>query len=572
MTVRAFFEELDRFGSRSAFVTAEGEAISYAGLAKAVAAFAGDLGSARQLIFLEIDNTIEALTAYLGCLAGGHAVYPHAPGNAAKVDPLIARYAPNLVVTFPDRTAEIRRHDDRPAVLHPDLSLLLSTSGSTGSPKFVKLSRRNIQSNAEAIATYLQLDPDERAITTLKPNYSYGLSVLHSHLECGGSLLLTDRSVIDPAFWTLFEEGGATSFAGVPYTFEVLEQSGFALGGLSRLRYVTQAGGRLDAARVASLSRQSKAEGWRFYVMYGQTEAAPRIAYLPPELAESHPGAIGVPVPGGRILLLDEAGEEIDADGVSGELAYAGPNVMMGYAEGREALAADETPSMLRTGDVAVRDHSGVFSIVGRLGRFVKPFGLRVNLDDVEREANAAAPGSAVTGNDSQIIVAVPPSARGQTLALARDLAMTYGLPPYMFGVHVFDPLPRLANGKIDYRRILEESATPPSASGEVARSWLGRTARIATSPLFFRTMFDEALDILGLRRQSWQSVQEIFVTFLGRGATDTAQSFTQLTGDSLSYVQVSLALEDYLGMLPTGWEHLSQDDLEALREQPATF
>lgn len=567
-----FFDDLARHGPRCAFATADGVSISYSDLSRNVQSFAAALGPERQLVFLEIDNTIAALTAYLGCLAGGHPVHPVAPGQDAKLEALVARYRPNRLVSFPHGACKVTRFDETPHALHPDLRLLLSTSGSTGSPKFVKLSGRNIQSNAESICAYLRLDATERAITTLKPSYSYGLSVLHAHLQCGGSLLLTDLSVSQPDFWTLFEQAGATSFAGVPYTFEVIEQTGFALSSLSRLRYATQAGGRLDPARVSRLARQSQAQGWRFYVMYGQTEAAPRIAYLDPQLAADHPQSIGTAIPGGRIALLDADGHDIDQAGVPGELAYAGPNVMMGYAESSQALASDETPAILRTGDLAVRDANGLFSIVGRLGRFVKPFGLRINLDDVERAAGALVPGAVATGNDDRIIVAIPAGASAKATAMARTLAATFGLPAYVVHVIVRDPLPRLESGKVDYRRLLDENVTgdaPAAAAGSAGpKSFL----RIVTSRAFYRTALDEALDILGLRQQSWGSVQQIYETFLGQAAADTARTFSQLTGDSLSYVQISLALEEYLGALPPGWEHLSQDDLEALREQPATF
>ena len=128
--------------------------------------------------------------------------------------------------------------------------MLASTSGSTGSPKLVRLSRENLLSNAVAIGDYLELGTADRAITTLPLHYCYGLSVVNSHLVAGASLRLTERSVVDDAFWLDFAEAGATSFAGVPYTFDMLDAAGFAERELPTLRYITQAGGRLDPERA----------------------------------------------------------------------------------------------------------------------------------------------------------------------------------------------------------------------------------------------------------------------------------------------------------------------------------
>ena len=220
--------------------------------------------------------------------------------------------------------------------LHPDLALLLSTSGSTGSPKLVRLSHDNLRCNAASIADYLGLTPDDRAITSLPMHYCYGLSVVHSHLLVGAGLVLTDLSVVDECFWRLAEDAGATSFAGVPYTFEQLERSGFTERALPSLRYVTQAGGRMAPERVGRWRDHGRRSGWDLVVMYGQTEATARMAWLPPDRADAHPEAVGIPIPGGSFRL--EPVDEVDEPGV-GELVYAGPNVMQGYAVSAADLA-----------------------------------------------------------------------------------------------------------------------------------------------------------------------------------------------------------------------------------------
>lgn len=564
----SFYGSLQRYADRTALIASGGRSVSYAMLDRGARSFGRMIGEDRRLVFLEVENSIAALTAYVGCLIAGHVVYPFARGSGSKTDRLVELYQPNAVVTFDGDEAVVTRPSDRPVALHDDLRLLLSTSGSTGSPKFVKLSARNIQSNAGAIAEYLELDESERAITSLKPSYSYGLSVVHSHLECGGSLLLTDDSVTDAGFWSAFRDHEATSFAGVPYTFELIMKSGLDLGGLPLLRYVTQAGGRLPPEHVERFARQSAAQGWRFYVMYGQTEAAPRIAYLPPDAAAERPAAVGIPVPGGRIDLLDEDGSVIVATETPGVLVYSGPNVMMGYAETRDSLANDETPSCLRTGDIAVRHSDGLISIVGRESRFVKPFGVRVNLEEVERDVAVIAPGAVATGNDDLIVVALPPGASDQQAGLARTLGARYGLPEHIFVIAVVDVLPRLDNGKLDYRRLLAEYGIATVAGAAAAPIGFWRTI---VSPAFYRVVIEEAADILGLKSRSWGSVRDLYLTFLGAQAADGG-SFIECGGDSMSYVQLSLALEEYVGSLPEAWAHLSQSELEAIRDQPAAF
>ena len=234
------------------------------------------------------------MVAYLAALAGGHPVLVLAEGDLDRHAHLVATYRPGTT-----------------AGLHPDLALLLSTSGSTGSPKLVRLSRGNVLANARSIADYLDLRDSDVAITSLPLHYCYGLSVLHSHLLVGASVVLTDLSVADACFWELAGRTGVTGLAGVPYTYALLDAVGFGAGvlpGLPALRYLTQAGGRMAPDRVREYAGLARERGVDLFVMYGQTEATARMAYLPPELALDHPDAIGVPVPGGSFRLAPVAG------------------------------------------------------------------------------------------------------------------------------------------------------------------------------------------------------------------------------------------------------------------------
>jgi|GEM_PF-118937 len=535
-----FYEDLERFADNVALIEGE-RRITYATLIKQADTLGARVGAGRRLVFLEARNTIEAVTAYIGCLRAGHVVHLFGEGEDARVNTLIGIYRPHAVIrheTPGPSVIETRHAAEIP--LHPDLAVLLSTSGSTGSPKFVKLSGRNIHANAMAIAEYLELDATERAITTLKFNYSYGLSIIHSHLACGASLVLTESSVTTPGFWPMFEAQGATSFAGVPYIFEMLDRSN-DWAAQPNLRYVTQAGGRLAPDIVRRMASLGQDNGWRFFVMYGQTEASPRMAYLPPEHAIDHPDSIGRAVPGGDLSLIDEAGAAIIAPETAGELIYAGPNVMMGYAEGPAALATDETPVSLKTGDIAVRLANGLYRIVGRSSRFIKPFGIRLNLDELQAQVRERAAGAICTGTDERLVVAIPGGLEDPA-PLSGWLTQTYGLPAFLIEILSVEETPLLPSGKPDYQSLIRLAAE---------KHPLVDTADGTASP-----------EVNG----RWENVTAIFTTLTGAKVVNGDSTFIALAGDSLSYVVTSLAIEEYLGFLPSDWETKTVDALEALR------
>jgi acyl-CoA synthetase (AMP-forming)/AMP-acid ligase II len=521
-----FADDLSVHGEAPAVVV-PGEHLTYLELDRRVAEMADRLGPTRRLVAVEAVNTLGALVGYLAALRGRHPVMLLPPGNESAARRVTATYEPDVVMAAGNAWEPEARRPGTAHELHPELALLLSTSGSTGSAKLVRLSRRNLQANAEAITAYLGLTPTDRAATTLPLPYCYGLSVINSHLTAGASLVLTDLSVVDPCFWDLFRATGTTSLAGVPYTFELLDRIGFDQLSLPSLRYVTQAGGRLAADQVRRFAALGERDGWQLFVMYGQTEATARMAYLPARLAAQHPQAIGVPIPGGAFRLepLD------DADGDVGELVYSGPNVMLGYAGRPADLALGRTVDELRTGDVARRTPEGLYEVVGRRSRFVKPFGLRVDLDELERLVTLAGATGVCTGDDERLVVAV--QGRGHAAAVGRLIGDQVGLPASRVIVVEVGELPRLANGKPDYAAVARMA--PAEAVGE---SRPGGDASDRRSAI--RALYAEAV---------------------GRPVGDD-ESFVDAGGDSLSYVELSIGLEDLLGALPGDWHTRPLRDL----------
>jgi acyl-CoA synthetase (AMP-forming)/AMP-acid ligase II len=380
----------------------------------------------REVALVRCGPAARSAIGYLGALAAGHAAILLEAG--ADPAPVIERYDPRYVVV--DGSVEVREQA-APAELHPDLRVLLSTSGSTGSPKLVRLTEANVLANAASIVEYLGLDAGERAIASLPLPYSYGLSVLHSHLLAGASIAFTPESVIRPGFWDDVRRHEVTSFAGVPYAYAMLERIGMRELALPALRTLTQAGGRLDPAVALRFADRA-----RFFVMYGQTEATARIAYLPPERLAEKAGSIGIAIPGGALRVED------------GELVYQGPNVMLGYAEQRADLArGDELGGVLPTGDLGHADDDGFFYVTGRRKRIAKVYGQRINLDEVE--AAVDGPAGAVAGDERIEVFAE----RG---ADARALAERFRLPARAIRVHAVERLPVQGSGKVDYAALAD--------------------------------------------------------------------------------------------------------------------
>ncbi len=528
------FLSIERHGAQPAVLLSPDEQLTYAELAAAADRAVAPLGQARRLIAIEAVNELPSLLAYVGALRARLPVLLLPEGAGAQPSPLLARMAPAQLF---HRQAGVwqwqalAEGDAQPC--HDDLALLLPTSGSTGSAKLVRLSYANLAANAASIQAYLAIKPGDRAITSLAFSYAFGLSVINSHLAAGASLVLTRRSVAEPEFWTLLDACGANNFSGVPHSFELLERQGFTCADHPGLRYLAQAGGKLAPAKVVRFAQDAAAHGVQFFVMYGQTEAAPRMAYLPPELAIEQPDAIGRPVPGGAFALIDEQGRDVTLPDQPGELVYRGPNVMLGYAERPADLARGAEVEALHTGDLAVRDRQGLYHIVGRKSRFSKLFGLRISQDEVERWLTEQGWTVAVTGDDAGLVVATEGAVDGPRLA--RLTARRLGLPVTALRVEAWPALPRLANGKLDYAGILAQARRP--AEPETATSQEGAP-----------------------------SLRAELASLLGRPALRDHDSFASVGGDSLTYVQASLAIEQHCGQCPRGWEAMSMQALEAYR------
>ncbi len=457
------FDQLERYDGAVALITENGE-ITYKELIEKADMVGGFLAE-RSLAFCVCSNRMGAVIGYVGMLR--KRVVPVMVNFAIDKDlfaQLFNIYRPQFIwqpADFESEGGTLFHMDgyelkktgfsDLPKMAD-DLALLLTTSGSTGSPKLVRQTYENINANTVSIMEYLGIEQSERAITTLPMNYTYGLSIIQSHLYAGASIVLTEKSFMQREFWNLFRKSEATSFGGVPYTYEMLKRLHFLQMDLPSLHYITQAGGKLERDLHLEFAEGMRKMGKRFIVMYGATEATARMAYVPAEFAVEKAGSIGIAIPGGRLELQDESGTQITQSGIVGELIYYGPNVTLGYAESREDLAnGDERHGRLETGDMAMRDADGFFYVVGRKNRFLKIYGNRVNLMEVEQILKKNGFEAVCVGKDDHMRIY---TTNRETERLRDYIAEKTRINRTAFTVIRIDAIPRSESGKVLYSEL----------------------------------------------------------------------------------------------------------------------
>ncbi|SHG33000.1 Acyl-CoA synthetase (AMP-forming)/AMP-acid ligase II [Fibrobacter sp. UWH9] len=464
--------DFDKFGDNIAVITESGDKISYSMLGEYCSALTGSI-SRRCLVFNLCKNELGSLVGYAGFLNAG--IIPlmlKSDLDEGLLQDLIQRYKPdyiyvpaNMIERFASYKAVyenlgyalLKTGFENVYPLNDDLALLLTTSGSTGSPKLVRQSYRNIEANTASIVQFLGLTASERVITTLPMNYTYGISIINTHLAVGATIILTDKALMQKEFWLQMKDFEATSFGGVPYTFEMLNRLRFERMNLPALRYVTQAGGKLSTALHEKFAKWAEGAGKKFVVMYGQTEATARMSYLPAEKALEKCGSIGITVPGGRFSLVAEDGREVATADTQGELVFYGDNVTLGYAEcGEDLIKGDERNGRLETGDIAKFDNEGFYYIVGRKKRFLKIWGNRINLDETERLLNTEFSGCdfACAGVDDKMAVFITnESFKDKVLSYLTEMLKFHATA---FKICFIDTIPRNESGKVLYKELPE--------------------------------------------------------------------------------------------------------------------
>ena len=330
--------------------------------------------------------------------------------------------------------------------IHDNVKVLLSTSGTTGSSKFVKLSENNLLENANSISDYLPIIPEDVTPLNLPFFYSYGLSVLHTNALNGGAIICNTDDVLNKKFWNQFKEFGFTSIAGVPFLYEMLDRIGFRRKQYPTLRYISQAGGNLNEKTKQRFLDYCIDNSLDFYVMYGQTEAAARISFVRPSMLQEKITSIGQPILNGKL--------SIDND--TKELLYEGPNIFGGYAEKKEDLSTWEEFTKLYTGDLAKKDEDDFYYITGRMKRFIKIFGSRVNLDELEAFLKLKLDGTnfACLGVKDKFIVVFTDTSAVNIENIKNTVVQELKIHSSVIKHKMIDQFPLTSNGKINYKEL----------------------------------------------------------------------------------------------------------------------
>ncbi len=463
------FFDLQAYASQIALYM-ENEEWSYGKLYLVSEKIAKSVGK-RCLVFLLCSNISEAIAAYVGFL--NHKIVPvmiDANLDIEMIRQLINKYKPSYIYcptilkedfanSYPVLVGKyyslLDMNEEKTYRLNDDLALLMSTSGSTGSPKLVRQSYNNLQSNTMSIIKYLNINTTERAITNLPLYYVYGLSILNTHLKTGASLVVVSYNMFQREFWKLFKEKKVTNFGGVPYTFEMLKKLRFFGMDLPDLRYITQAGGKLDPELHQNFAEYAEKNNKKFIVMYGAAEATARMGYLPMERSLDKVGCMGIAIPGGKFELIDDVGEVISSVNVIGELVYYGDNVTMGYAEsGQDLIKGDERNGRYETGDMAKRDQDGYYTVVGRKKRFLKLFGNRINLQEVEHivRQHFGEVDVACSGKDDYLYIFV--TNKSIIDKIIPYISKKIGIHHSAFVSKYIDEIPKNASGKTIYAKL----------------------------------------------------------------------------------------------------------------------
>lgn len=522
----SFIADLAKWGDRPALVFPGQRTVTYRELGERVVRQALAFRGQRGLVSIEAELSEHAIVAYLAALTAGHAVTMQAPRNGGAGS-WVDAFDPDFAFRRVDGRWRVDRLRQGGTAPHCALAVMLSTSGSTGCGKAVRLSRENIAANAGSIAEYLGLTAEDRGCLILPLHYSYGLSVLNAHLTVGASLYIPGGSILDAGFLDGFAASGSTNLSGVPYSYELLETVGFRERRFPHLRFMTVAGGRLSPDVIRLYDTHLQAQDAAFFAMYGQTEATARIAYVPPAVLAGNEDRIGVAIPGGSLAIENENGEPIDRNAVAGELVYRGPNVMMGYATARDDLCRGAELTELHTGDLAVRHADGLFQIVGRMKRISKIAGLRIAHDGLEAGLERRGITAAVVGDDAGLHAFYCGSRDAEEIR--RFLAQASGLTLAHLKATPLAEMPRLASGKIDYNA-LNMAARQAAANSD---------------------------DDSG-------GIEDLFAQVFYPKRVKRSDSFLSLGGDSLRFVQLSIGLEKALGEVPDAWEALPIEQLSA--------
>jgi long-chain acyl-CoA synthetase len=397
-----FYNNLKNFKNNTALVINGKEKITYEDLIFEAEKFVSNIAEERSLIFILIDNDLESIVALIGSELNNSVIMLINPNiNISALNKLINLYKPDYIFLSKEKNMEtndfelifsygvyelLKSIKFFSKKINKKLLFLQTTSGSTGSPKNVKLSYENLKSNTDSIINDLKISKNDIAITTLPPSYVYGLSIINTHLKVGAKIVLNKFSVLEKKFWNMLVFNKVNNFGAVPYIYEILIKIGLKEEFFKNLKYTTVAGGHLDNNLKLSLLKFYEKVGVKLITMYGAAEATSRMSILSPKYSQKKIGSIGVPISNGKIYIEDENKKIITKPYQRGELIFEGKNVFMGYANSfYDLYKQEENNYILKTGDIGYFDKDHFFYIVGKKNRYIKIIGNRISLDELQK-------------------------------------------------------------------------------------------------------------------------------------------------------------------------------------------
>ena len=421
----------------------------------------------RSLILLISENSIGTIISYIFCLLNNHVlIIIDSKSSEKNIKNILSKYKPDYIfcsLRYTKKNFEkifdfynnflFKNKIRVKKKLNKNLCVLLSTSGSMNSNKFVKLSKKNIKSNTLSIIKYLKLKSNDSAISSLPISYSYMLSVINSHLQVGGSIAVTSTSIVQKKFWSFYKKSKCTSFNGVPYNYEILSKVGLNNLKIKSLKYITQAGGKLEKKFNLELIKFCNKNKLKLFTMYGQTEASPRISYLEPRFSLKKIGSIGKAIPNTKLYLIDDLNNKIKKPFERGEIVCEGSNVFMGYSNEYKDLDKDyECGIKLKTGDIGYFDKDDFFFLTSRKNKIAKIYGNRVDIEQLESLMSSKGFKIFCVAYNNKI--AVFSDKRYKNSHLINTLSNETNLNFQVFEYYKLKKFPRTDNGKISYIKL----------------------------------------------------------------------------------------------------------------------
>ena len=454
---------------RKIVLFSEREFYSYEDILKDAEYLANMLGN-RKLVAVIAENDVCLISSLFSILESDNILMLlDSKMPEKKFKNIFDRYLPDFVVARNDQISD-RRYSpftkleeltifsgnlrSNQEIGNKECAMLIPTSGSTGNPRFVRISYENLRAQARSICQYLEISAGTRTITTLPPHYSFGFSILNSYLWASAEIFVSEATPFFKGYWDLLRKMRISSISGVPYSFEIWKRTGFLNEDLPALRTLTQAGGRFSGVARDDFIESCEKRNRKLFLMYGQTEATARISFLPPDYLVQKRDSIGIPIPGGKLEIMDEEHKPVSEPNTPGQIVYMGPNVSLGYADKRSDLELPDCfNGTLKTGDIGYRDSDGFFYISGRTKRIAKIFGYRINLDDIEEFLTSLEIEAACISNDEHLVIALTDTANIEEIK--NSLAIEFSFPANIFKFCSISNIPRLSNGKVDYSSLL---------------------------------------------------------------------------------------------------------------------